>query len=131
MSMQDPIADFLTRIRNGQMAEKISVRIPASKIKTAIAKVLLSEGYILGFEEEQQDNKPSIRVDLKYFKGKAVIEEIKRISRPGLRIYKASEDMPKVKDGLGIAIVSTPKGIMSDAQARAHGLGGEVLCTVS
>jgi small subunit ribosomal protein S8 len=131
MSMQDPIADFLTRIRNGQMAEKISVRIPASKIKTAIAKVLLSEGYILGFEEEQQDNKSSIRVDLKYFKGKAVIEEIKRISRPGLRIYKASEDMPKVKDGLGIAIVSTPKGIMSDAQARAHGLGGEILCTVS
>lgn len=131
MSMQDPIADFLTRIRNGQMAEKISVRIPASKVKLAIAKVLLSEGYILGFEIEQQDNKPSIRVDLKYFKGKAVIEEIKRISRPGLRIYKAGEELPKVKDGLGIAIVSTSKGIMSDAQARVQGLGGEVLCTIS
>ncbi len=131
MSMQDPIADFLTRIRNGQMAEKISVRIPASKIKIAIAKVLLNEGYILGFEEEQQDSKSSIRVDLKYFKGKAVIEEVKRISRPGLRIYKACEDMPRVKDGLGIAIVSTSKGIMSDAQARVQGLGGEVLCTVS
>lgn len=131
MSMQDPIADFLTRIRNGQMAEKISVRIPASKIKIAIAKVLLNEGYILGFEEEQQDSKSSIRVDLKYFKGTAVIEEVKRISRPGLRIYKACEDMPRVKDGLGIAIVSTSKGIMSDAQARVQGLGGEVLCTVS
>jgi small subunit ribosomal protein S8 len=131
MSMQDPIADFLTRIRNGQMAEKISVRIPASKIKKAMAKVLMEEGYISGFDEEAQDNKPVIRVDLKYFEGKAVIEEIKRVSKPGLRIYKSKEEMPKVKDGLGIAIISTPKGIMTDSKARTENVGGEVLCTVS
>jgi len=129
--MQDPIADLLTRIRNGQMAEKISVRIPASKTKKAIAQVLLSEGYILGVEEETSENKPVLRIDLKYFEGKAVIDEIKRISTPGLRIYKSKDDMPRVKDGLGIAIVSTPKGIMTDAQARKEGVGGEVLCTVS
>ncbi len=131
MSMQDPISDLLTRIRNGQMAEKISVRIPASKIKKAIATVLLEEGYISGVSEETEDNKPVIRVDLKYYQGKAVIEEIKRVSRPGLRIYKGQHDMPKVKDGLGIAIVSTPKGIMTDAAARKAGVGGEILCTVS
>lgn len=131
MSMQDPIADLLTRIRNGQMAEKISVRIPASKTKTAIAKVLLSEGYISGIADEQQDNKPLLRVDLKYHNGKAVIEHIKRISRPGLRIYKGKDELPRVKDGLGIAIVSTPKGIMSDSNARKAGLGGEIMCTVS
>lgn len=131
MSMQDPVADLLTRIRNGQMAEKISVRIPASKTKTAIAKVLLSEGYIAGIADEQQDNKPLLRVDLKYYNGKAVIEEIKRVSRPGLRIYKGKDELPRVKDGLGIAIVSTPKGIMSDSNARKAGLGGEVICTVS
>lgn len=131
MSMQDPIADLLTRIRNGQMAEKISVRIPASKTKKAIAKVLLAEGFISGVEEEVSENKPVLRVDLKYFEGKAVIDEIKRISTPGLRIYKGKDDMPRVKDGLGIAIVSTPKGIMTDAQARKEGVGGEVLCTVS
>ncbi len=131
MSMQDPIADLLTRIRNGQMAEKISVRIPASKIKKAIAQVLLSEGYISGVEEETSENKPVLRIDLKYFEGKAVIDEIKRISKPGLRIYKSKDDMPRVKDGLGIAIVSTPKGIMTDTQARKEGVGGEVLCTVS
>lgn len=131
MSMQDPIADLLTRIRNGQMAEKISVRIPASKTKTAIAKVLLDEGYISGIADEQQDSKPLLRVDLKYFNGKAVIEEIKRVSRPGLRVYKGKNEMPKVKDGLGIAIVSTPKGIMSDSAARSQGVGGEILATVS
>lgn len=131
MSMQDPIADLLTRIRNGQMAEKISVRIPASKTKTAVAKVLLSEGYIAGIADEQQDNKPLLRVDLKYYNGKAVIEEIKRVSRPGLRIYKGKDELPRVKDGLGIAIVSTPKGIMSDSNARKAGLGGEIICTVS
>ena len=131
MSMQDPIADLLTRIRNGQMAEKISVRIPASKTKKAIASVLLEEGYISGIEDEQQEDKPVLRVDLKYFNGKAVIDEIKRVSRPGLRVYKGKNEMPKVKDGLGIAIVSTPKGIMSDSRASAEGVGGEILCTVS
>ena len=131
MSMQDPISDLLTRIRNGQMAEKISVRIPASKVKQAIAKVLLEEGYISGISEESEENKPILRIDLKYFNGKAVIEEIKRVSRPGLRIYKGCDDMPKVKDGLGIAIVSTPKGIMTDSSARKAGVGGEILCTVS
>jgi small subunit ribosomal protein S8 len=129
--MQDPIADLLTRIRNGQMAEKISIRIPASKTKAAIAKVLLSEGYISGIADEQQENKKLLRVDLKYHNGKPVIEEIKRISRPGLRIYRGKDEMPRVKDGLGIAIVSTPKGIMTDSSARKDGLGGEVICTVS
>lgn len=131
MSMQDPISDLLTRIRNGQMAEKISVRIPASKVKKAIANVLLDEGYISGIADETEDNKPMLRVDLKYFEGKAVIEEIKRVSRPGLRIYKGRDEMPKVKDGLGIAIVSTPQGIMTDKAAITAGLGGEILCTVS
>jgi len=129
--MQDPIADLLTRIRNGQMAEKISVRIPASKTKTAIAQVLLCEGFISGISDEQQDNKPLLRVDLKYHNGKAVIEEIKRISRPGLRVYKGKDELPRVKDGLGIAIVSTPKGIMSDSSARKAGIGGGIMCTVS
>lgn len=131
MSMQDPIADLLTRIRNGQLAEKISVRMPASKTKKAIAQVLLEEGYISGVEEEEQDNKPVLKVDLKYFEGKAVIDEIKRVSRPGLRIYRGKDEIPKIDDGLGVAIVSTPKGIMSDARARKEGVGGEVLCTVS
>jgi small subunit ribosomal protein S8 len=131
MSMQDPIADLLTRIRNGQMAEKISIRIPASKTKVAIAKVLLSEGYISGIADEQQENKKLLRVDLKYHHGKAVIEEIKRVSRPGLRVYRGKDEMPRVKDGLGIAIISTPKGIMTDSCAKKEGLGGEVICTVS
>jgi len=131
MSMQDPIADLLTRIRNGQMAEKISVRIPASKTKMAIAKILLNEGYISGIADEQQENKKLLRVDLKYHNGKPVIDEIKRISRPGLRIYRGKDEMPRVKDGLGIAIISTPKGIMTDSSARKDGLGGEVICTVS
>lgn len=131
MSMQDPIADLLTRIRNGQMAEKISIRIPASKTKAAIAKVLLSEGYISGIADEQQDDKKLLRVDLKYHNGRPVIEEIKRVSRPGLRIYKGKDEIPRVKDGLGIAIVSTPKGIMTDSKARKEGLGGEVICIVS
>lgn len=129
--MQDPISDFLTRIRNGQMAEKISVSIPGSTIKTAMAKVLQSEGYILGYENVDKDGKVSIRVDLKYYKGKAVIEQIKRISKPSLRVYKSVTEMPRVKDGLGIAIISTPKGVMSDSKARANGIGGEVLCYVS
>jgi len=131
MSMQDPIADLLTRIRNGQMAEKISVRIPASKTKKAIVNVLLDEGYISGVADEELDKKPLLRVDLKYFNEKPVIEEIKRISRPGLRVYKGKDELPKVKDGLGIAIISTPKGIMSDTGARKEGVGGEVICTVS
>lgn len=131
MSMQDPISDFLTRIRNGQMAEKISVKIPASTIKTAMAKVLQDEGYILGYENLEQDGKSNLRVDLKYYKGSAVIEQIKRISKPGLRVYKNCTDLPKVKDGLGIAIISTPKGIMTDTQARTNGVGGEILCYVS
>ncbi len=131
MSMQDPIADLLTRIRNGQMSEKISVRIPASKTKKAIAQVLLDEGYISGIADEQEDKKPVLRVDLKYYNEKPVIEEIQRVSRPGLRVYKGNKELPRVKDGLGIAVVSTPKGIMSDAKARQQGVGGEILCTVS
>lgn len=131
MSMQDPISDFLTRIRNGQMAEKISVLIPSSTIKTAMAKVLQDEGFILGFESLEQQGKTNIRVDLKYYKGQAVIDKIKRISKPGLRVYRGCKEMPDVKDGLGIAIVSTPKGIMTNKQARIDGVGGEILCYVS
>ena len=131
MSMQDPISDFLTRIRNGQMAEKISVLTPSSTIKTAMAKVLQDEGYIVGYENIEKDGKSNIRVDLKYFKGAAVIEQIKRISKPSLRVYKSCTEMPRVKDGLGIAIVSTPSGIMTDKQARTAGVGGEILCYVS
>ncbi|MCY4043745.1 MAG: 30S ribosomal protein S8 [Cellvibrionales bacterium] len=130
MSMQDPIADMLTRIRNGQMAEKASVTMPASTKKSAIAKVLESEGFIEGFKEDESGSHKALTIDLKYYNGKGVIESIDRVSRPGLRIYKASDEIPKVKGGLGVAIVSTNKGVMSDRQARANGVGGEIICNV-
>ena len=130
MSMSDPIADLLTRIRNAQMAKLPTVVMPSSKIKVAIAKVLQDEGYITGYSVNENDGKPTLDIDLKYFQGKAVIEEIKRASRPGLRSYKGKEDLPKVRAGLGISILSTNKGLMTETQARAAGIGGEVLCTV-
>ena len=129
MSLQDPIADLFTRIRNGQSAKKVSVSMPTSKLKVAVAKVLKEEGYITDYSVEG-DAKPVLNVELKYFEGKPVIEEIKRVSRPGLRIYKGAADLPKVAGGLGVAIVSTNKGVMTDRAARAAGVGGEVICTV-
>ncbi|MCY4265478.1 MAG: 30S ribosomal protein S8 [Gammaproteobacteria bacterium] len=130
MSMSDPIADFLTRIRNAQMARMPEVSCPSSKIKVAISEVLRQEGYINSFSVNEQTGKPLIKVHLKYFEGKPVIEEIKRISRPGLRNYKGKNDIPRNRAGLGITIMSTNKGLMTDRKALALGLGGEVLCTV-
>ncbi|MGE0386755.1 MAG: 30S ribosomal protein S8 [Gammaproteobacteria bacterium] len=130
MTMQDPIADLLTRIRNGQSALKKSVTMPASKAKSAVAKVLLDEGYIAGYSDGEQDGKPVLTVDLKYFEGKPVIETIQRVSRPGLRIYRGKGELPRIMGGLGIAVVSTSRGVMSDRAARALHVGGEVLCTV-
>jgi len=129
MSMQDTLADMFTRIRNGHMAEKQAVSMPSSKMKVSVAAVLKNEGYIADYAVEGEA-KPVLTVELKYFEGKAVIEEIKRVSRPGLRIYKASTELPTVRGGLGVAIVSTNKGIMTDRAARAAGVGGEVICTV-
>lgn len=129
MSMQDTLADMFTRIRNGHMAEKAAVAMPSSKQKVAIAKVLEEEGYIAGYSVEG-DVKPVLSIELKYFEGKPVIEEIKRVSRPSLRVYNGVSDLPKVSDGLGVAIVSTSKGVMTDRAARAAGVGGEVICTV-
>lgn len=131
MSMTDPIADMLTRIRNGQRSGKTEVSMPASKIKAGIAKVLKDEGYISGFAASTVENKPVLTVTLKYYQGAPVIERIKRVSRPGLRIYRGAQELPKVLGGLGIAVVSTSKGIMSDRAARAAGHGGEVLCFVA
>ena len=130
MSMSDPIADMLTRIRNGQAAAKADVSMPASKMKQAIAEVLKSEGYIKDFSVSDEA-KAQMTVSLKYFEGRPVIESIKRVSRPGLRIYKNKDELPKVLNGLGVAIISTSKGIMSDRQARAAGHGGEIVCLVS
>ncbi len=129
--MTDPIADMLTRIRNGQRAGKVSVSMPSSRLKQSIANVLKDEGYIADFSEQDEDGKPSLNVSLKYYDGQPVIDTLKRISRPGLRIYKAKDDLPKVMGGLGVAIVSTSKGVMTDRAARAAGEGGEVLCYVS
>ena len=131
MSMTDPIADMLTRIRNGQNARKVSVSMPASKAKEAVAKVLKDEGYINDYSIEGKDAARSLTVELKYFEGVPVIERIQRASRPGLRIYRGKDDLPRVLGGLGIAIVSTSAGVMSDAKAREKGIGGEVLCIVS
>ena len=132
MSMSDPIADMLTRIRNAQMAEKATVSMPSSKLKVAIAEVLKEEGYVDGFKVEQgEPGKATLQIGLKYYSGRPVIEKIQRISRPGLRIYKGNDDIPKVMNGLGIAIVSTSKGLMTDRKARANGIGGEVLCVVA
>ena len=130
MSMQDTVADMLTRIRNAQQANKSAVSMPASKLKQAIAKLLVDEGYVASVDVEG-DKKPVLNIGLKYYEGKPVIEEIKRVSRPGLRIYKGKDDLGRVKQGLGILIVSTNKGIMTDRAARAAGLGGEVLALVS
>lgn len=131
MSMCDPVADMLTRIRNAQLSEKQSVAMPASKLKSAIAKVLKDEGYIEGFAVRENEGKPQLEVSLKYYAGRPVIEKIERISRPGLRNYKPSRDIPVVMNGLGIAIVSTSKGVMTDRKARGLGVGGEVLCIVA
>ena len=130
MSMTDPVADMLTRIRNAQMAQKNSVAMPSSKLKVAIAAVLKDEGYIDDFAVRAAEGKSQLDIALKYYAGRPVIERIERISRPGLRVYKGSGDLPRVMNGLGIAIVSTPKGVMSDAEARSQNVGGEVLCTV-
>lgn len=131
MSMTDPVADMLTRIRNAQMVSKASVSMPSSKLKLAIAKVLLAEGYIENYSVSVDSSKPELNISLKYYDGDPVIVQIDRVSRPGLRIYKKKDDLPRVMDGLGIAIVSTPKGVMTDRQARSGNLGGEVLCVVA
>lgn len=130
MSMSDPIADMLTRIRNAQATEKVSVAVPASKIKLAIAKVLKDEGYIEDFAQRDQEGKPVIEIGLKYYAGKPVIEKLERVSRPGLRIYRRRDDIPRVLNGMGVAIVSTSRGVMTDRRARESGVGGEVLCIV-
>ena len=130
MSMQDPIADMLTRIRNGQAANKVSVTMPSAKLKVALAKVLKSEGYISEYAVADEA-KPELEVTLKYFQGKPVVETIQRVSRPGLRIYKGKDELPNVMGGLGVAIVSTSKGLMTDRAARQAGMGGEVICYVA
>ena len=131
MSMSDPIADLLTRIRNAQMVAKPTVSIPSSKVKAAIAQVLKDEGYIDGFEVKTEAGKSELVITLKYYAGRPVIERIERVSRPGLRVYKASAAIPQVQNGLGVAIVTTPRGVMTDRKARATGVGGEVLCYVA
>jgi len=131
MSMSDPIADMLTRIRNAQAANKETVHMPSSKNKEAIANLLKVEGYILNVAKEQDGNKVSMVITLKYYENKPVIEELTRVSRPGLRIYKGVEELPKVRSGLGVAVISTSKGVMTDRAARKAGCGGEVLCYVA
>lgn len=131
MSMSDPIADMLTRIRNGQQAQKATVSMPASKLKLAIAQVLKAEGYIDDFAVHADGQKSALEVALKYYAGRPVIERIERVSRPGLRVYRGSGDLPRVMNGLGVAIVSTPKGVMTDRAARASRVGGEVICIVA
>ena len=131
MSMTDPVSDMLTRIRNGQKARKVSVSMPSSTVKIAVANVLKDEGYITDFEASVEGTKKTLSVELKYFEGTPVIEKVQRVSKPGLRIYRGKDDLPKVLGGLGIAIVSTSAGVMSDRQAREQGIGGEVICVVS
>jgi small subunit ribosomal protein S8 len=131
MSMSDPIADMLTRIRNAQMVEKAVVTMPASKVKAAIAQVLKDEGYIDGFQVKTTDGKNELEISLKYYAGRPVIERIERVSRPGLRVYRGRNAIPQVQNGLGVAIVTTPQGVMTDRKARATGVGGEVLCYVA
>lgn len=130
MSMQDPLSDMLTRIRNAQMAGKTGVEMPGSKLKAAVASVLKEEGYIADFNASNEGGKPRLSIELKYYQGKPVIAEIDRISRPGLRSYSGKGELPSVRAGLGVAIISTSKGVMTDRAARAAGVGGEVLCTV-
>jgi small subunit ribosomal protein S8 len=131
MSMTDPIADLLTRIRNAQLARKPDVSVSSSKLKTALVKVLKDEGYVAGYQVTAEGAKQTLSIELKYYDGRPVIERIERVSRPGLRIYRGKTELPKIQGGLGTAIVSTPKGVMTDKQARAIGQGGEVLCIVS
>jgi small subunit ribosomal protein S8 len=131
MSMTDPVADLLTRIRNGQTAGKTSVTMASSKLKASILKVLKDEGYIAGYNVEEAAGKPQLTVDLKYFDGRPVIDRLERVSRPGLRIYRGKDELPKVLGGMGTVIVSTPKGVMTDKAARAIGQGGEVICIVA
>ena len=131
MSMSDPIADLLTRIRNAQMVAKTTVCVPSSKVKIAIAQVLKEEGYIDGFKVNANEGKPELEIALKYYAGRPVIERIERVSRPGLRVYRGIDAIPQVQNGLGVAIVTTPKGVMTDRKARATGVGGEVLCYVA
>ncbi len=131
MSMTDPVSDMLTRIRNGQKARKVSVSMPSSTVKVAVANVLKDDGYITDFEASGDGAKQTLSVELKYFEGTPVIEKVQRVSKPGLRIYRGKDDLPKVLGGLGIAIVSTSAGVMSDRQARQQGIGGEVICVVS
>jgi len=131
MSMTDPVADLLTRIRNGQTARKASVTLGSSKLKTSILKVLKDEGYIADFQVSSDGGKPTLTVDLKYFEGRPVIDRLERVSRPGLRIYRGKDELPKVLGGMGTVIVSTPKGVMTDKAARAIGQGGEVICIVA
>lgn len=131
MSMTDPIADMLTRIRNGQSATKVEVSMPLSKLKKSLAVVLKDEGFIGDFSEQDIDGKPTLNITLKYFQGKPVIEMINRVSRPGRRVYKSGKDLPNVQNGLGVAIISTSAGLMSDRAAREAGHGGEVICTVA
>ena len=130
MSMSDPIADMLTRIRNGQSADKISVSMPSSTFKESIANVLKEEGYIQDWRTEQEGSKKSLIIDLKYYMGKPVIDKIRKVSRPGLRIYKSADELPRVIGGMGVAIISTSKGVMTDRTARENGQGGEVICTI-
>lgn len=131
MSMTDPIADMLTRIRNAQAAHKAQVEMPCSKVKIAIAKTLQEEGYIQDYSVSEENRKPTLAITLKYFKGQPVIETIQRVSRPGLRVFRGKDELPQVRGGLGVAIVSTSKGVMSDRAARAGGHGGEVLCVIA
>jgi len=131
MSMTDPVADLLTRIRNGQSAGKPNISLDSSKIKTAIAKVLKDEGYVADFRVSDETGKPRLIVDLKYYEGRPVIDRLERVSRPGLRIYRGKDELPKVLGGMGTVIISTPQGVMTDRQARAIGQGGEVLCIVA
>lgn len=131
MSMSDPIADMLTRIRNAQMVNKADVTMPSSKVKVAIANVLKDEGYIEDFSVQNDGVKANLTIGLKYYAGKPVIERLQRVSKPGLRVYKGTEEIPKVMNGLGVTIVSTSKGVMTDRKARAAGIGGEVLCVVA
>ena len=131
MSMSDPISDMLTRIRNSLQRNKFDVKMPSSKLKVAIANIMKEEGYISAFSVEEQDKKATLTIELKYFEGKPVIDMLKRISRPSLRNYSSTDDLPTILNGLGIAIISTPKGLMTDKSARAQGIGGEVLCIVT
>lgn len=131
MSMSDPIADMLTRIRNALAASKVKVEMPSSKLKVSIADLLKAEGFIADYSVNDIDGKPLLNIDLKYYQGKPVIEMLQRVSRPGLRVYKSKSDLPQVMDGLGVAIVSTSKGLMTDKDARNAGHGGEVICYVA